>query len=310
MVVYREGRCPKCREVMQIPEGRSQIICMFCGEPFAVADTEEGDAGDYAAELELFRECADTLFCNVEKTVKGFQRNQYEGSFQSYLIAYQKELKMMQSIMYAAPERTEAEETLAEIMTDAARRAMENSGVGKLGRESLQMTMNMYMVTYVLPAILYTDAGLAGLADCICREWSSVFKKSNIQAATYDALKEGFRRKLCYITTAVCESLNKPRDCYELQVLKAYRDNYLSAAPGGEALIAQYYDLAPTIVKRVNKQKEHASIYRELYETYISPCVRLIEEGENEACREKYQEMVERLQAEYLNAVKEQKRDR
>ena len=39
-------------------------------------------------------------------------------------------------------------------------------------------------------------------------------------------------------------------------------------------------------------------------------CVRLIEEGENEACREKYQEMVERLQAEYINTAKEQKRDR
>ncbi len=309
-MVYREGRCPKCKEVMQIPAGRNQIICMFCGETFAVADTDEVDAGNYAAELEAFRECVDSLFCDVEKTVKGFQRNQYEGSFQNYLLACQKQLKTIDRIMHAAPDRTAAAETLAETVTDAAQRAMENSGVGRLGRESLQMTMNMYMVTYVLPAILYTDAGLADLTDCICRKWSAAFKKSNIQAATFDSLKEGFRRKLCYITTAVCESLHKPRDCYELQVLKAYRDNYLSTAPGGEALIAQYYDLAPTIVKRVNKQKEHETIYRELYDTYISPCVRLIEEGENEACREKYQEMVERLQAEYINTAKEQKRDR
>lgn len=309
-MVYREGRCPKCKEVMQIPIGRNQIICMFCGETFAVADTEEVDAGNYAAELESFRECVDSLFCDVEKTVKGFQRNQYEGSFQNYLLACQKQLKTIDRIMHAAPDRTAAAETLAETVTDAAQRAMENSGVGRLGRESLQMTMNMYMVTYVLPAILYTDAGLADLTDCICRKWSAAFKKSNIQAATFDSLKEGFRRKLCYITTAVCESLHKPRDCYELQVLKAYRDNYLSTAPGGEALIAQYYDLAPTIVKRVNKQKEHETIYWELYDTYISPCVRLIEEGENEACREKYQEMVERLRAEYINTAKEQKRDR
>ena len=37
-----------------------------------------------------------------------------------------------------------------------------------------------------------------------------------------------------------------------------------------------------------------------LYETYISPCVHLIEEAKNEECLEKYQEMVEMLKGRYL----------
>lgn len=306
---YREGRCPKCNEVMQIPIGRDKIICMFCGQEFSVEEAREEEQAACREAIEHFRETAGSFFHNMEETAKGFHRNRYAESFENYCQRENENLKTINGIMKEAPDRAEAGKEVAEIIIGCAKEIM-NGHKKKASREAFQMTLNMYMVTYVLPAILYTDAGLADLTDCICRKWSAAFKKSNIQAATFDSLKEGFRRKLCYITTAVCESLHKPRDCYELQVLKAYRDNYLSTAPGGEALIAQYYDLAPTIVKRVNKQKEHETIYRELYDTYISPCVRLIEEGENEACREKYQEMVERLQAEYINTAKEQKRDR
>ena len=58
--------------------------------------------------------------------------------------------------------------------------------------------------------------------------------------------------------------------------------------------------MAPTIVRRIGKREDHEQIYHSLYETYISPCVHLIEEQKNEECREKYQEMVEMLRAEYM----------
>ena len=50
----------------------------------------------------------------------------------------------------------------------------------------------------------------------------------------------------------------------------------------------------------MNKEKDRKAIYRSLYENYISPCVRLIEEDRNEECRQKYSEMVEMLQTEYM----------
>lgn len=297
---YREGRCPGCREVMQIPIGRDRIICMFCGKEFSVEEVKKEEAQVYEAEMARFREHAGAFFANMEMTVKGFKRNEYEGSFSRYLVTHQENLKNIRSIMLAAPDRAEAAEGIADIFLEQGKAVMD-AQKGKLGRESMQMTLNMYMVTYVLPSLLSVDTPLLSqVTDQICRKWAATFKNSNIQAADFNSLKDGFRRKLCYITTAVCEGLEKPQDCYELKVLKAYRDGYLAGSPEGEALIARYYDMAPTIVKRVNRKKESKKIYQRLYEEYICPCVQLIEEGNNEACLEKYEEMVEMLREKYM----------
>ena len=138
------------------------------------------------------------------------------------------------------------------------------------------------------------------LAQAMADAWNQTFPGNKISGMTIAEMKGGFRTSPCFITTAVCESLHKPEDCYELNLLKAYRDDYLALSPDGEALIARYYDIAPTIVKRMNKEKDRKAIYRSLYENYISPCVRLIEEDRNEECRQKYSEMVEMLQTEYM----------
>lgn len=297
---YKEGRCPNCNESMQIPVGRSKIICMFCGQQFSVEESRKAGAAVYEAELKAFGESADAFFIDVDKTIQGFQRNEYEGSFQRYLEKQQDNLNRICTVMQEAPDQEDARMKVAEIIVESGKNAMDTRKT-RIGRESVQMTMNMYMVTFLLPAILsIEEEKYAGLADEICGKWAAAFKNSKIQAASYDTLREGFRRKLCYITTAVCEGLHKPEDCYELNLLKSYRDEYLSASPEGEALIAQYYDMAPTIVKRLNKRKDHEAVYRFLYETYISPCVHLIEENRTEECRKKYQEMVEMLKAEYM----------
>ena len=299
---YREGRCPKCNEVMQIPAGRERIICMFCGQEFSVEEGKKADEAAYAADLAQFKEGVDGFFQNIERTSKGFQRTEYEGSFQAYLIAHQDCLQSIRRAVNAAPEREKAVEEIAATFVAKGEEFM-GAQKGKLGREGTQMTLNMYMVTFVLPAILSIDHGkYADIANLICEKWAVTFKNSKIQAADYESLSSGFRKKLCYITTAVCRGVHKTEDCYELTLLKQYRDGYLTGCEDGEAVIGQYYDMAPTIVKRVEKKDNREEIYRFLYETYISPCVHFIEEGRNEECREKYQEMVEMLQAEYMQS--------
>lgn len=67
---YREGRCPKCREVMQIPVGRERIICMFCGQEFSPEEGREADEHAYETYLAQFEAHADAFFADVEKTVK------------------------------------------------------------------------------------------------------------------------------------------------------------------------------------------------------------------------------------------------
>ena len=100
----------------------------------------------------------------------------------------------------------------------------------------------------------------------------------------------------CYITTATCAALGKPDDCYELTQFRAYRDRWLRKQPDGEALIREYYDTAPAVVTAINQTPERETIYRQLNETYLQPCLRYIEAGENEKCKALYIQMVRDMQ--------------
>lgn len=48
-----------------------------------------------------------------------------------------------------------------------------------------------------------------------------------------------------FITTACCEVLGLGYDCFELRILRRYRDPFLATRPGGAAAIARCYALAP-----------------------------------------------------------------
>lgn len=104
---------------------------------------------------------------------------------------------------------------------------------------------------------------------------------------------------LCFITTAVCKSFDKPDDCYELTAFRAFRDNYLRSRAGGAELIRRYYAIAPEIVRRIDASVDPARIYRGIWDTYLAPCLAAIESGDNEACLERYQDMVLTLAQEY-----------
>ena len=119
--------------------------------------------------------------------------------------------------------------------------------------------------------------------------------------STYEGIRDGCTRGMfCYSTTAVCRSLDKPDDCYELTALRQYRDEYLLSFESGKSLVEEYYNIAPTIVKRINRQKNAGEVYRGIWDRYLSPCIRLIEEDKKEECREVYSQMVRKLEKEYL----------
>ena len=57
----------------------------------------------------------------------------------------------------------------------------------------------------------------------------------------------------------------------------------------------EYYDIAPTIVKRMEKEADKEQIYRALYEDYLMPCIRKNDAQAYDACRDLYESMVETL---------------
>ncbi|MDY3250661.1 MAG: CFI-box-CTERM domain-containing protein, partial [Candidatus Choladocola sp.] len=138
------------------------------------------------------------------------------------------------------------------------------------------------------------------LADKLVAGWKKQFPKTNIQAEEFQFIEKGFHKKFCYITTAVCETFGKSDDCYELTTLRDYRDNYLASLPEGEELIRMYYDVAPTIVKHINQKSDSGEIYRSIWDTYLAPCISMIEHHQLEDCRSHYEDMVHTLQKEYF----------
>lgn len=168
-------------------------------------------------------------------------------------------------------------------------------------REAKLMDANLCMVVYVLPGILkYAGESAKPLTEEILRLWKAQFPTTNLSAAPFEEIEAGFHKKFCYITTAVCECFGKADDCYELTILRNYRDGYLMSQPEGEEIIREYYDVAPTIVKRINRCEQKKQIYRMIWETYLQPCIHMIEDGENEECKELYIRMVKELQEEYF----------
>jgi serine/threonine protein kinase len=109
---------------------------------------------------------------------------------------------------------------------------------------------------------------------------------------------------LCFITTAVCGYFNKPDDCYELTLLREYRDSWLAQQPDGKALIKEYYETAPKIVRAMDDDSQYGSIYTMLYEFYIEPCIKHIENHEYAECKTKYINMVNFLKELYRRRQK------
>lgn len=104
----------------------------------------------------------------------------------------------------------------------------------------------------------------------------------------------------CFITSACCNYKGFPDNCYELTVLRKYRDTFLKKTKHGKDLINEYYRIAPSIVECINSHPDKETIYSDIYER-ISKCVSLIEKNELEIVCKLYEQMVTELKSKYYN---------
>ena len=120
------------------------------------------------------------------------------------------------------------------------------------------------------------------------------------------AVGAGDKGGFCFLTTAVMISKYKGNkelfdNCYELIILRDFRDTYLSKLPGGETIIKEYYEIAPKIVKKINEQLNSNYIYEVIYKDLIVEVLELIKNKKYIQALSFYRNFVYILKKTYLN---------
>lgn len=257
-----------------------------------------------------------SLLEQAEVRTAEFRKDTYESSFRDHLERNQ-ELFRQLAELYVSEDRSEQEKNCEEFARAFADKAQEVCGreTRRAKRDRARLNLNLYMVSYFLPALVEYDREYVGskgqvkaLTDAVCGEWEKRRELGHIETADYETIKGGFRNKLCFVTTAVCMGLKKPQDCPELAMMKRYRDEYLIKQTDGEALVKEYYDIAPTIVKRIARTEHAEDVYRYLWEHYLCECLALLESGKPKECGELYKQMMFSLKQQYLITQRKQEK--
>ena len=307
-MIFTEGKCPKCHGMIQIPSEHETIHCMYCGEQISVKEAIKAvetdtlvrimDKNEYNEEMNEVLEALPEML-NYKEGLKQFKKDTYKEAFETYYNRHIKTYMAIERLFIASEDKEMFLRRLVNQLVETEK--LQLSAAGKSEHEKLLIDDNLKLTVYLLPAMLkYKGEAMQQLTDRIVDGWREAFPKYQISKADFEKINSGFRSKLCYITTAVCESLGKDDDCYELNILRDYRDNYLRNAEGGEKIVNAYYDIAPSIVKRINKCNNSNEIYKEIYEKYLSPCISLLENNKKDECKEIYSSMVIELEEKYL----------
>ena len=241
------------------------------------------------------------LWSDMEACMKLFNRKDYRECFQKQQEKHRETFEALDREYLLVIDKDQLLTNMAQAIADEAVRMQEAAGK-KRAKELLESKQNMMLITYIFPLILEQDSAASKpFADCLFNVWKQRFPKSRLQGTvTFEEIAQGFHHKYCYVTTAVCRTLGKSDDCYELNLFRQFRDGYMASLPEGPALIDAYYDLAPSIVKHIGQREDSEAIYRNVWEQYLIPCIRMIESGQNEDCIGKYREMVETLKDKYF----------
>ncbi|GEM_PF-2347302 len=102
----------------------------------------------------------------------------------------------------------------------------------------------------------------------------------------------------CHITKVVIYARGLPDDCYELNQLRRFRDEYLNKE-GYSTEVEDYYKNSLKYAKCIEKNAiSYPKLYDELFEKYIEPAVKAIENNDMKRAH--------KILREYLNFVKEE----
>ena len=290
--------CPGCGRAVDIPDGMDACFCTFCGTKVARPASPAPSAGE-ASPLDaaaLAQELAE-LMVHRRTLAHQFERNTYEPQFRAYQAELSPLVIRLESALADRSDRTAALEEVAAAWLDALAQLWTKGS----RKNSPHYEDQHLMAVFTIPALrdLPQPCG-EELAKAVQAQWVARWPKTPIGLGSYQEITEGFRKRLCYITSAVCRTQGKADDCYELTAFRRFRDQVMLASEEGRRMVEEYYRLAPAIVTTIQLCQDPPAVYDAVYREYLLPCLRLLEKGDEEGCRDKYVEMVRHMEKTYL----------
>lgn len=105
-----------------------------------------------------------------------------------------------------------------------------------------------------------------------------------------------------YTATTKIDEKKEESYCYELQVLRWFRDHFVSKSD-----IEYYYKTAPIIVEIIDNTIDNNDIYLDIYQNVVQFCVQAIELGQYGIAYERYKDSILTLEEQYARPELEMK---
>lgn len=302
------GICPKCLKTVQVPEDLDRFCCIYCGarlgreELLSEKLPVQTPVTPQEAQSAFARLDQQLVFCVTENLniFKKLTKNGFPDYFEGFL---QKNRPLFESIPIAAQASADALEQLSRGFVDKLDAWSENSRRGLNSVEAMRDDAKYTLCLLLIPAIRQLDVPEGERLCTLLREaWLERHPKSPFQLTTYEHIMSGFRRRWCFITTATCRQAGKSDDCPELTAFRSFRDGYLHSQPDGEALIREYYEIAPAIVLAIDLTDHPDTVYPDIWDRHLSHCYDALNRGDCRACKELYTQMVHDLAEKYLRS--------
>ena len=293
---------------LKVPASLAEFSCMYCGARLAQADLLTGAEAAPAAPDETAFSAALEGLSGCIRNYRGYHKRvtktDYEPAFAEYEAGCHAMVRRLDAGVAGLPADARAAQLRA-----AAGRMIDDLAFDWAARKGSRFLFDedKYVVAlFFVPMVLRQELPSGReFADTLQAVWVERYPKSPFYVGDYETLAGGFRKKkflgLCFITTAVCEAEGKPDDCAELTAFRAFRDGYLKAQPDGEALIEEYYRIAPTIVMCIDVCGDRTERYAAIRAQYLQPCYDALQAGDLAGCKTKYVRMVRDLEREYLS---------
>ncbi|MBQ7776014.1 MAG: hypothetical protein IJ379_08835 [Lachnospiraceae bacterium] len=122
--------------------------------------------------------------------------------------------------------------------------------------------------------------------DNYCKEYGHYYGYRD-HCNRWEAYDDSSSNSVCFLTTCCCKYKGLPDDCYELNIMRRFRDEVLLKSVSGKAIVEHYYEIAPFIVEKLEKNSNKNIILDEMYNTILE-IVSLLEEGKEKDAFTKY----------------------